>query len=140
MVELSPSFELECRQLDDDHRRLVDIVNHIVDALDSGRTQEGGDMVPEFIDLARKHFAHEEAFLRQLGYPEAEAHHESHLQLRAKMDRMLALSKTVSKNKLACESLRKELVFFIMDDVINEDLNFKSFLANKNIMNIVKPE
>jgi hypothetical protein len=41
----------------------------------------------------------------------------------------LNLAARVVDHPPARDSLRKELVFFLLDDVINEDLNFKKFLA-----------
>jgi hypothetical protein len=36
----------------------------------------------------------------------------------------------VVESPSACEELRKELIYFLMDDVINEDMDFKSFLVD----------
>ena len=46
---------------------------------------------------------------------------------------MLRLAKTAGDSQLACDSLRKELVYFLMDDVINADLDFKSYIADQDI-------
>ena len=44
------------------------------------------------------------------------------------MHNIRALAERAADSKPAREALRKELVFILMDDVINEDLAFKSFL------------
>ena len=132
MVELTPSFELDYRQIDDDHRRLVDLVNRIIEAMNADDFDACARLVPDFVGTARTHFRHEEALLKKLGYPEAEDHHDHHRQLDEKLEAIQRLSQTIADSKVACESLRKELTFFVMDDVINADLDFKPYLAGRS--------
>ena len=132
MVELTPSFELDFHPIDDDHRRLVALVNEIIRALDAADFDACARLVPDFVDSARKHFRHEEALLERVGYPEAEDHHEHHRQLDEKLETILHLSQNVDNSKVARQSLRKELTFFVMDDIINADLDFKPYLAERS--------
>ncbi|HJM48320.1 MAG TPA: hemerythrin family protein [Alphaproteobacteria bacterium] len=129
MVELTPSYELENQLLDDDHRRLVDPINAVVQALDEGRPEDCVKLVPEFVEVAKKHFKREEALLEHYGYPEIQKHRDHHMGLDDKMDTMLMLAGNSAENETARQSLRKELIYFLMDDVINADLDFKGFLA-----------
>ena len=46
------------------------------------------------------------------------------------METMLTLAGRVEDNRLARETLRREVFFFLMDDVINEDMDFKKFLVD----------
>ncbi len=128
MLELSESFELEMPALDRDHQRLADIINQVVKLIDDGQPEACATLVPEFVDFAKKHFRREEAFLRKIGYPDAGKHHEYHSQLDGKMDTMLRLAQAVGNSKVAQESLRKEMIYFLMDDIINADLEFKAFI------------
>ncbi len=131
MVELSPSFETECEMIDRDHQRLIDMINHIGGAIDDDKAEECAVLVPEFVAFAKRHFAREEALLASLGYPDMKKHQLHHRSLNEKMDSLLELSKSAPDNPLARETLRKELVFFVMDDVINADLDFKAYVAGK---------
>ena len=133
-LELTSSFVLENEIIDNDHRRLIEIANDIVKALDDDKPELCPPLVADFVDFAKKHFAREEEFLTKVGYPDVEEISGHHLGLNDKMDSMLALCETVGESKLACDSLRRELVYFLMDDVINEDLEFKSFLAEKGLI------
>jgi hemerythrin len=133
MVELGSSFKLDYQPIDSDHRRLIEIVNNIVKAIDEGRLDACADLVPDFVDFAKQHFSREEAFLKKVDYPLVQEHYDHHRTLNAKMEAMMKLSKTVGENQLARDRLRKDLVFFLMDDMINADLDFKSFLKEKGI-------
>ncbi len=129
MVELSETFVLECNELDKDHERLVEMVNEITDMLDQGITENCKEKVQAFIDFTKGHFNREEQFLIKVGYPDVGKHRKHHHQLYEKMDHILEFADSVTVNEMARESLRKELVFFLMDDVITTDLDFKAFIS-----------
>ena len=44
---------------------------------------------------------------------------------------ILEFAEKVAVNEMAGESLKKELVYFVMDDVITTDMDFKEFIADK---------
>ena len=128
MVEITQSFKIDVEAIDADHRRLVEIINEITTAIDEGRAEECIHLVPNFIEFSQRHFEREEALLNKHAYPLAEEHRKHHAGLNEKMSNIRTLAERAAGSKPAREALRKELVFILMDDVINEDLAFKSFL------------
>jgi len=130
MVEITRSFEIEVDAIDSDHRKLMDIVNEIVQAIDNGKPEACAEMVEDFVKRTKQHFMREEALLAKHDYPDTEKHSKYHASLDDKMDTILALASKVIDSPPAQEALRKELIFFMMDDVINEDMDFKSFLID----------
>ena len=44
------------------------------------------------------------------------------------MDHMLEFARVAGENPMAQERLRKELVYFLLDDVITTDMDFKTFI------------
>jgi hemerythrin len=130
MVEITRSYEIEVETIDSDHRRLVSLINEITQAIDDKREGECARLVPDFVTLSKQHFAREEALLAKNGYPGVENHRKHHAALDGKMNTMLALAERVVESTAARDALRKELIFFLMDDVINEDMDFKSFLMD----------
>ena len=132
MVELSSTFVLDCEELDKDHRRLVEMVNEINETLESEKKAENcKGKVVEFVNFAKGHFGREERFLTKVGYPDVGKHRQHHRQLDEKMEHILEFAESAAVNEIARESLKKELVFFLMDDVITTDLDFKAFVADK---------
>ena len=132
MVELTPSFMLDYEALDRDHQRLADIVNLIVEAIDGDEGEKCEDLVNDFVKSAKSHFAKEEALLAKVGFPNLDKHHDHHENLNTKMDHLIEFAKMAGENQMARDSLRKELVFFLMDDVITADMDFKSFIEEKS--------
>ena len=132
MVELTPAFLLEYEALDRDHQRLADIVNQVVKAIDDDEAEKCADLVVDLVNSVKSHFAREEALLVKIGYPNVEKHQAHHRNLSTKMDHMIEFAKMAGENQLARDSLRKELVFVLMDDIITTDLDFKNFIAEKS--------
>jgi len=130
MVELTSSFKLEFEALDQDHRKMIDQVNAIITEIDTGNTEVCKTQVADFVIFSKQHFAREEQLLVSINYPDVDKHRKHHRDLYDKLDHMLEFARMAPENDIACESLKKELVYFIMDDVITADLEFKDFLTN----------
>lgn len=131
MVELTPSFLLEYETLDRDHQRLAEIINQVIEAIDADEAEKCADLVIELVQSAKSHFANEEALLVKIGYPNVKKHQDHHKSLYTKMDHLIEFAKMAGENQMARDSLRKELVFFLMDDIITTDMDFKNFVAEK---------
>ena len=69
--------------------------------------------------------------MTKAGYPNVKKHHEHHTSLTDKMNHMLEFSTVAADNPIAGESLKKELMYFLMDDVITSDMEFKDFVKSK---------
>lgn len=130
MKNLTQSFLLEHQALDKDHEQLLVLANEIIAGLDENCVDKCEEQVSAFIESSKAHFAREEAVLIKAGYPNARKHQDHHKKLTAKMDHLLEFARMVGENLMARESLRKELTFFLMDDVITTDLEFKAFLED----------
>ena len=130
-VELTSSFLLDYESLDRDHQHLADIVNQIVKAIDDDEAEKCEGLVYDLVKSSKEHFSHEEALLVKVGYPDVKKHQDHHKSLNTKMDHMIEFAKMARENQMARDSLRKELVFFLMDDVITTDLDFKNFVEEK---------
>ncbi|MEE8351493.1 MAG: hemerythrin family protein [Rhodospirillales bacterium] len=130
-MKLSPSFMLEVDTLDEEHQVLADLVGEITQAIDDGELGKCKALVSDFVKSAKDHFASEEALLVKAGYPNIKKHQDHHKSLNTKMDHLLEFANAVEENELARDSLRRELTFFLMDDVITTDMEFKSFIEEK---------
>ena len=130
MVELTKNFLLKCEELDKDHKRLVEMVNDITDDIDKGATGNTYISFLNFVNFAKEHFSREEKLLKKSSYSEMEKHHKHHQTLIAKMLHMQEFAASAEISELACVSLKKELVYFLMDDLITTDIAFKGHLDN----------
>ncbi len=131
MVELTPSFLLDYESLDREHQRLADIVNQIVQSIEDGKAEKCEGLVYDLVKSSKEHFSNEEALLVKVGYPDVTKHQDHHKSLNTKMDHMIEFAKMAAENQMARDRLRTELMFFLMDDVITTDMDFKNFIEEK---------
>lgn len=131
MMKLTSSFLLQIDSLDKEHQALADRVEQITQAIDDGEPGKCKTLVPDFVKSAKEHFASEEALLVKAGYPNLKKHQDHHKNLNTKMDHLVEFAKAAEENQMARDSLRRELTFFLMDDIITSDMEFKSFIEEK---------
>lgn len=66
---------------DDDHKRLIDLLNKLYDGMKSGHGRDVvGKVLDELVSYTKYHFAREEDFFDRTGYP-ADDHKKEHREL-----------------------------------------------------------
>lgn len=79
LVEWDGTLDLGVEQLDEHHKKLVDILNQCYGALMlNDHHHELEEIVGELYGYTRYHFRAEEELMDRLGYTEAAAHREAH--------------------------------------------------------------
>ena len=87
VIRWRESFATGVEQFDQEHKRLVALVNLMFEAIRDKRTEEVvAQASTELVAHAVEHFAHEEQAMEALAYSDIEAHKEEHAQLRAKAE------------------------------------------------------
>ena len=65
--------------LDDDHKKLVGMVNELYDAMQDGHGKDKlGRILDGLVQYTKMHFAREEKFFAQTGYADAGPHRQQH--------------------------------------------------------------
>jgi len=103
LIVWSNSYSVNVAVMDQEHQRLVDIVNNLYAAMRSGRGKDViGSILDELINYTKTHFAHEERLMKESGYDgfdEQKRSHESLLsqvvEIQAKFKAGTALSQEV---------------------------------------------
>jgi hemerythrin len=82
-AEMSVGIEV----LDDDHRKLVDLINDLHDGIVAGHgTERLGRVLDGLVSYTRTHFEHEEELFEKIGFPDAAEHIEEHRALTKMVD------------------------------------------------------
>jgi hemerythrin len=72
-------FSVGVKEIDDQHRRLIDLINGFYDALSQGQARSGlGELLRGMLEYTRYHFSTEEELMRGQDYPALEAHSREH--------------------------------------------------------------
>src|ERR1039458_6546454 len=65
--------------IDEDHKKLVGMVNELYDAMQAGQGRDSlGRILNGLVQYTKFHFAREEKFFAQTGYPAAVPHKQEH--------------------------------------------------------------
>jgi hemerythrin len=80
-VRWTPDLSVGVKASDDDHKRLIDLINRLFEALNCGQGREiVGKVLDELESYTRYHFAREEEYFERTGYP-ADEHKQEHREL-----------------------------------------------------------
>ena len=113
-VEWKDEYSVGVDSLDDDHRKLLNLINNLQTAVRyrTGKTFEK-ESLDEVIAYTKYHFEREEKMMLETGYPDIEAHKEVHRAMIAKIDEFL-----IDYEKRGYEAL-EEVALYLKDWLIN---------------------
>jgi len=114
--------------IDDQHKKLVSIVNRLYDAMRDGKGSEIlGDVLSELIEYTRYHFTAEEAMMKNNAYPDFQSHKSAHSML---VEKVMDLELDLKAGKIA---LSVQVFQFLKDWLVNhiqgEDKKIAPFLT-----------
>lgn len=78
LLTWQPELDLGIDVIDQQHRRIVDLINELHHARSSANRQAVGDVLDELVDYTLSHFAFEEALIEESGYTFGPAHKRVH--------------------------------------------------------------
>ena len=82
LLDWNSSLSVDVASMDEEHKKLIGLINNLNEAMKQGRTKDEMDRV--FNELARytqTHFASEERFMEQIGYPNLAQQKKEHAEL-----------------------------------------------------------
>jgi hemerythrin-like metal-binding protein len=89
-VEWIDKFNIGIHEIDEQHKRLIAIMNKICDALNRGSERQiAGEVLKEMQDYASDHFALEEKYFDEFGYEKAEGHKDWHREFTRKVQALM---------------------------------------------------
>lgn len=132
-LEMLESFLTGHPEIDADHRKLIEVINLIDDAITNNELGECRRLLDSFLEVARGHFEHEEDILRKIAFPDVENHKEYHINM---LDRAVAVKNLCREMKEQghIKECFDEMVDFLIDDVVRGDSVFVSYMIDKGIV------
>lgn len=124
-MDWQDEYSLGILEIDNQHKALLRSFSVIEETLrlDQGWSNTHYAIV-ELIQLARVHFAFEEALMRMFGYPESEAHKKDHQHFMVKLDSVERLALNKSSEAEMVQFLRDGL----MTHMLNSDKGFADYI------------
>ena len=133
LIEWNDKLSVGIHQFDEDHRKLVVLLNGLFEDSRAGHAKEViGIVLDELIAYARSHFAAEEALLGEYGYPKLEAHEAEH---RSLIIRVLQLREDYLAD--AGIDLTVDLATFLkhwlVDHILGADRDYGRYLTARGV-------
>jgi hemerythrin len=80
IVEFTEQYSVKVKSLDEQHRKLFDLINRLSEAMKASRGKDAlGEVFKELDLYIRRHFSREEKYMRQFNYDGAAAHISEHV-------------------------------------------------------------
>ncbi len=132
LFEWTDQYSVNVRQLDEQHLRLVDMINDLYDAIKREEDQTAlRETLKKLLDYTAYHFVREEKLLQQYGYPQLEKHKEEHSILSW---RVLDLrSRYESGEGVQASEVLDFLTGWLKNHIMNSDKKYATFLNSKGV-------
>ena len=79
LFQWSQNLSVNIAEIDTQHKRLVDLINHLHDSMKEGKGREAmGKILKDLTDYTVYHFSTEEKLFEKYGYPESARHKKEH--------------------------------------------------------------
>ncbi|QJA06314.1 bacteriohemerythrin [Thermosulfurimonas marina] len=126
----TPELETGVPECDQQHRKLVSLVNRLYGAVKSGKGREVlGEILNELVAYTDYHFKTEEYYFDRFGYPEGDLHKEIHRKLTAQV---LSFKEKFERGEA---TVSYDLLNFLKDWLVNHigktDKKYGPFLKEK---------
>lgn len=119
--------------IDEDHKKLVAMVNELYDAVQGGHGKEAlGKILDGLINYTVMHFAREEKFFLETGYPDAPAHKKEHADLTRQVLDVQAKYKAGATSTLSLEVMNF-LKNWLVKHIQGSDKKYAPYLNAKGI-------
>lgn len=119
--------------LDADHKKLVSMVNDLYDAIQAGKGKEKvGPVLDGLIDYTKAHFAREEQYFAQTGYPDSPAHKKEHTELTRQVADVQSKYKAGATSTLSLEVMNF-LKNWLINHIQGSDKKYTAHLNGKGI-------
>lgn len=127
-MQWNETLSVGVKTLDDDHKKLVDMINELVDGITSNRRQEAlSQVLDNLIHYTRFHFRREEEYLTRTGYSATDHHIKKHRELIRQVTDLQARFKSGGPSLLSLEVM-KFLTEWLTHHIMVEDKSYRAHL------------
>ena len=131
-IEWKPEYSVGIESIDQQHRKLVGLINSLQTAVDYSTGEEfERQALEELVDYTRTHFKYEEGLMEQHGFPDFEAHRAEHERMIAKVNDVMEAYRQDQDNAM------KNAITFLKSWLINHingtDQQYSEFLIDKGV-------
>ena len=132
LIIWSDKFSVNVKAIDAQHKKLVELLNTVHDAMKEGRGREViGETLDGLVDYTKVHFATEEKLLGNNDYPFFQGHKKIHDDMIKEVE-LLRLRYESGETMLSVDVMQF-LKNWLTDHIMGTDRNYSHFLNSKGI-------
>lgn len=130
-VKWDQSLNTNIAVIDQQHRKLINLVNDLNDAMRAGKSKEVlKDVLTVLADYTRSHFSAEERLMAQRNYPDLVAHKSQHTEF---IDKISDFQKRVDAgSSVVSIDMMNFLTNWILTHIKGTDFKYVPFLTAKS--------
>ncbi|MDX2512842.1 MAG: bacteriohemerythrin [Desulfobacterales bacterium] len=131
-IEWTDSFSVGVALFDEQHRRLLDMLNTMIkNPTATTRSETIGDVLADMTRYAQEHFKSEEDLMTEHHYPHLEAHKHQHQGFQEKVARLCMA--TAEGQTTVPRELLAYLQQWLIRHILQADMAFKPFFEQKGV-------
>ena len=130
-VVWNDSYSVGVPALDDQHKKLVGMINRLADchaARSNGSSGAFHEVLSRMFDYTQVHFKDEEDYLQRIGYPRLADHKTEHA---AFVGKMAAFSMAASEGIQDEAAVHRYLKAWLLSHILESDMQYRSFVESK---------
>ncbi len=133
LMEWSDNLSVNVKQIDEEHKKLVGMLNDLHDAMKQGKGSDvSGKVLSGLVQYVATHFSNEEKLMKENAYPEYLRHKKEHDDL-TKQALDLQQQFQTGKPVLTIE-LMKFLKDWLSNHILGTDKKYSPYLNSKGIV------
>ena len=127
------SYQTGIAKIDNQHRKLVEYLNTLYDAMKAGKGKDAlADVFKGLLDYTKTHFAAEEGLMKLYRYPDYEAHKEVHDKLAAHVQNLYHQFQTGTiGSPIQITNFLKD---WLQKHILGTDQKYAPFLKDKGVV------
>lgn len=132
LIHWRSSYAINVFQLDQEHKKLVDLINTLYEARKEGQDEAVlRNILSGLIDYTQTHFQHEETEMERLGFPDTEHHKKRHLELK---QQVFDLKTMVDQDiEGLSDPVFRFLREWLMEHILEEDKKLGPYLNERGV-------
>lgn len=133
LVTWSDKLSVGVQSIDDQHKKLVTLLNQLHDGMMAGKGKDVvGVVLKGLIAYTASHFQYEEDLFARTGYPDAAAHKQVHAELVRKVVEIQKKYETVGPSVLTIQVMNF-LKDWLTKHILGDDMRYGPHLTAKGI-------
>ena len=133
LIEWSDEYSVGLEMFDNEHKKLIAIINTLHDSFERGMDRTITDhALEELVEYTVLHFRHEEMYFDDWDYPDKASHCVAHQELRQQVQEYHASIRARGSIEMALD-LITFLRFWLLGHIMSEDKKFCRFLIEKGV-------